>query len=410
MTLSPVFGWTLLSRDALKKAEAYLKDSTEGVRDEIGFLALHQAYADRFFPGTSVLHTRLRYVLFVPWLYERAAKRLVAERTRVDRLMQAEELVLAGQLKQAGERGVIGGDNYPKPTSQPPSMVYWSALNTWGILKPNADGSSLARSDLHRALQALHRRSRLLDDDKAPLDEGFHFFVKVPDPPSEFDKANQPLDFHLSTVEGVFLKQRLSSVMRPREEGVPSLLARLSQTSLAFGAIHEPWHKKIVAEADAADKAALNRAKQAAAISAIGRGIYAALVEQACEKQDKRKVGSLHRDHLKDVVAEFHEDALGLNLTDLGLDAARLSDDPIQSVLEQIQTWLKSGSKDLQGLRSSFEPAERRRKGRRARLSDTLAGQQRRAEWEPDKHTQAEPLHYRWPKVQRLLQDLHDAP
>jgi hypothetical protein len=113
---------------------------------------------------------------------------------------------------------------------------------------------------------------------------------------------------------------------------------------------------------------------------------------------------------LKDVVAEFHEDALGLNLTDLGLDAARLSDDPIQSVLDQIQTWLKSGSKDLQGLRSSFEPAERRRKGRRARLSDTLAGQQRRAEWEPDKHTQAEPLHYRWPKVQRLLQDLHDAP
>ena len=407
MTLSPVLGWTLLSRDALKKAEAYLKESTDGVRDEIGFLALHQAYADRFFPGTSVLHTRLRYVLFVPWLYEHVAKQLIAERTRVDRLMQAEELTLAGKLKQAGERGVIGGDNYPKPTSQPPSMVYWSALNTWGILKPNPDGSFLARSDLHRALQALHRRSRLVDDDKVPLDEGFHFFVKVPDPPSEFDRVNQLIDFKLSKTESTFLKKKLSSVPRPRNEGVPSLLARLSQASLDYGAIQEPWHKKIVAEADTADKAALNRAKQAAAISAIGRGIYAALVEQTCEKQDKRKVGTLHRDHLKDVAAEFHEDALGLTLADLGLDAPRLSDDPIQSVLEQIQTWLKSGSKDLHGLRSSFEPAERRRKGRRARLSDTLAGQQRRAEWEPDKHTLAEPLHYRWPKVQRLLQDLH---
>jgi hypothetical protein len=60
------FGWTLLSRDALRRAKTQLRDDTEGVRDEIGFLSLHPAYADRFFPGTSVLHTRLRYVLFVP--------------------------------------------------------------------------------------------------------------------------------------------------------------------------------------------------------------------------------------------------------------------------------------------------------------------------------------------------------
>lgn len=62
------FGWTLLSRDALRRAETQLRDDVEGVRDEIGFLSLHQAYADRFFPGMSVLHTRLRYVLFVPWM------------------------------------------------------------------------------------------------------------------------------------------------------------------------------------------------------------------------------------------------------------------------------------------------------------------------------------------------------
>ena len=68
-------GWTLLSRDALRRAETQLRDDIEGVRDEIGFLALHQAYANRFFPGTSVLHTRLRYELFVPWMYENIARR-----------------------------------------------------------------------------------------------------------------------------------------------------------------------------------------------------------------------------------------------------------------------------------------------------------------------------------------------
>jgi Family of unknown function (DUF6361) len=62
------FGWTYLSRDALKRAEAQLSGDAAGVRDEVGFLLIHQRYADRFFPGTSVLHTRLRYVLFIPWI------------------------------------------------------------------------------------------------------------------------------------------------------------------------------------------------------------------------------------------------------------------------------------------------------------------------------------------------------
>jgi len=58
-----------LSPDAIRRAEARLREEIQGVRDEIGFLFLHQAYADRFFPGTSVQQTRLRYALFVPWIY-----------------------------------------------------------------------------------------------------------------------------------------------------------------------------------------------------------------------------------------------------------------------------------------------------------------------------------------------------
>lgn len=60
---------TYLSPDAMRDARIFMNSDQKGVRDEIGFLIVHQRYADRFFPGTSVLHTRLRYVLFVPWLY-----------------------------------------------------------------------------------------------------------------------------------------------------------------------------------------------------------------------------------------------------------------------------------------------------------------------------------------------------
>jgi hypothetical protein len=64
------YGWTYPSRDALRRAENQLSGAGEGMRDEIGFLIIHQRYADHFFPGTSVLHTRMRYALFVPWIYQ----------------------------------------------------------------------------------------------------------------------------------------------------------------------------------------------------------------------------------------------------------------------------------------------------------------------------------------------------
>ena len=65
--MKPALGWAGLSRSALKRAEAQLVTDSAGVRDEVGVLSLHTAYANRFFPGTSVQQTRLRYALFVSW-------------------------------------------------------------------------------------------------------------------------------------------------------------------------------------------------------------------------------------------------------------------------------------------------------------------------------------------------------
>lgn len=84
-----------------------MRDEVQGVRDQIGFLAFHQAYADRFFPGTSVLHTRLRYALFVPWLYQGLIERGVCE--RVSDSLDHSELELTGWLTNASRPPSIGG-------------------------------------------------------------------------------------------------------------------------------------------------------------------------------------------------------------------------------------------------------------------------------------------------------------
>src|SRR3954447_24392360 len=37
--------------------------------DELGIGSVRDAFSDLLFPGTSVLHTRARYLLFIPWVY-----------------------------------------------------------------------------------------------------------------------------------------------------------------------------------------------------------------------------------------------------------------------------------------------------------------------------------------------------
>src|SRR3954469_8170709 len=163
--MKPTLGWTMLSRKEMRQAER-LTSGEQDTRDEIGFLLIHQGFADRFFPGTSVLHTRIRYALFVPWLYQRAA----ASRHRgsdLEATIRRLLIELAIRLKQIGGEpyDVIGGDKPGQLTSQPPDRVYWTAIREWGLLRPNVDSRSAAL----RALQEAARRPGL-DDDGGRID------------------------------------------------------------------------------------------------------------------------------------------------------------------------------------------------------------------------------------------------
>jgi hypothetical protein len=140
-----MIGWVQISRRDVARAEQALLGDVKGVRDEIGVLSIHQAISDRLFPGTSVLHTRLRYALFVPWLMQRAAR----QSHRSSALMLRDlEVLLTGQLLNGaglGEpqsKGIIGGRVYRDPAAQPPSFSYWTALSRWGIVAKGHAGAS----------------------------------------------------------------------------------------------------------------------------------------------------------------------------------------------------------------------------------------------------------------------------
>lgn len=407
--MQSALGWTVLSREALRRAESHLRDQEQqGVRDEIGFLSLHQAYADRFFPGTSVLQTRLRYILFVPWMYQDVAKQ--TQRQQVSRAIQEQELSLAKRLKSRHglSDGVIGARSLPRQTSQPPTLVYWNALGTWGILRPWLDGTYPSRAAVHRVLSKQRPQSHLKDDDKSPLDDDLTFFVNLPKPPTEWDKPNSPLDFTIRPEEAIFIHQHLVSVPRPGTPGLPSLLACLVEHNLDITNLDFPWAKPILQMVDKDEKAALLRAQQAAALAAIGRAVYAALVEYVCDKEDNRPIPDIHRANLKKVITKYRDQALKLDVAAVASDAPNRLPPDILDILNETQSWLSDSKNqgDYRALRSLYEQAEVSRKGRRARLARTLAGRERRNEWRPDEHPEAQPLHYRWSNVQRLLNDL----
>ncbi len=391
-----MIGWIQISRNAVAIAEQALQTDSQGVRDEVGFLELHQAFSDRFFPGTSVLHTRLRYILFIPWLMELSCGD--------PNLFREYELKLTEQLKDSPKdnQGVIGATVWPELPSQTASMIYWSALSRWKILSGDI---SVSRQAILKRIKVTHKQS---NDQLNQIDGEFLFhhesspFVLLPAAPPELLKSGKVLNFRLTKQERNFIRKKLIGVRVASDNQEQSLLARLADLRLPVAALDVPWADEILSVSSESDKHALLLAKNVSALAGIGRAVYTALVEK-----QKADYSSRHFEHLKYMVDEHGKQGCALDINKLKNLFPNLSPEPL-NVLIKTQYWLKSKSKNLtKELQQTFTDAEQIRKGSRARLSQSLAGQKRRAEWIGDEHPLAEPLHYRWRNVRILLTDLN---
>lgn len=393
----------MLSREEMRQVERSLANGEQDTRDEIGFLLIHQGFADRFFPGTSVLHTRIRYALFVPWLYQRAAfgRRRGSD---LDTTIRQLLIELAIRLKQLGgePQDVIGGDKLGQLTSQPPDRVYWSAMRAWSLLLPVVE----SRSEALRRLQAAARHSPL-DDDGCPLDdEALEVFASLPSPPKHWEDAQKPLTFKMPRGEREYLRGKLSALARP-SDGKLSLLAKLVEAGDVFHDTSLSLPSALDARADEDDKLALGVARDAAALAAIGRAVYGALVEEL-RTRDGEPDESTFRDQLHTHFAEYGEAAARC---DLEMAERLLPEIPVHvtTVLSETQAYVRAEKPDdFAVLLESYQTAEVARKSsRRARLVDTERAAQRRADWEPHRHNTT-PLHYRWRIVRDMLADLGD--
>ena len=133
--MEPTLTWldlTASDRDKMRRALDLFNE--QGTLDEMGLGSLRDALSDALFPGTSYLHTRLRYVLFIPWIYRRLENR-VRGGANVAEAARQYEIGLIGALERSpGADGIIGV-RARASLVRLPSSVYWNALATWGIFQ-----------------------------------------------------------------------------------------------------------------------------------------------------------------------------------------------------------------------------------------------------------------------------------
>ncbi|EIN8658258.1 MULTISPECIES: DUF6361 family protein [Enterobacteriaceae] len=212
--MASALGWLDHDADAQAKTlDLLARFQQKESRDELGIGTIRDSFAEQLFPGTSTIQTRLRYMLFVPWMYQRLEnKRIPAANfgTQADRDERA--LIIPLSQLEEDSAGTFGKNSREK-LKRLPSSVYWSGLRRWGIRE-----ILWSQEEYHRRVDELYRsrtefneqkyqeknRGDMGDTSLFKPAQSWHSSLPVP-PPNFPDE----ITFALTRQEASFLRDRI---------------------------------------------------------------------------------------------------------------------------------------------------------------------------------------------------------
>jgi hypothetical protein len=205
LPMTSSFTWLDYSeQDKRKMLDVISLFSEKTTRDELGIGSVRDAFANLFFPGTSVIQTRARYFLFIPWIYLDLVSRKTASNQIASKLGQ-KEVELINALAASGETKGVIGIQARASLKRLPSNIYWYGLGAWGIR--HFPGS---QDEYHRSLDHLyHLASRTQrNDDGEPVDGKitYNWHRELPPVPLNFP---QNVTFRLTLAEAQYLAERI---------------------------------------------------------------------------------------------------------------------------------------------------------------------------------------------------------
>ena len=228
-------GWLHLSEQDQKRARDYLANfRAEDTLDELGFGIMRDAFADLFFPCTSTVMTRTRYLIFVPSLY------LIVEKERLSGDRASRRLTeLENRLRAALDRpeveGVIGR-RAKEALARFPSNVYWNSLKQLNIFLRRG----WSQAYYHDHLRECYDQQKAVQDDDGvnhlPADNVDNWDKVMPSLTQTELFDCKTLDFELTAAEADYLRARYSSLANNKVSLLDFLVSRRFTSDFKF-----PW-------------------------------------------------------------------------------------------------------------------------------------------------------------------------
>lgn len=372
-------------------------------RDELGLGSVRDSFADQLFPGTSTIQTRLRYMLFVPWIYHSLEeKRLPAESFAIQADLLERDLVQP--LMDSDDLAGVFGKTAGKSLKRLPSSVYWAGLGIWGIrLTP------FSQDEYHRRIDEAYRRRHTLKalekDAKARGDDvdheqrmaTFSWHPRLPTPPGEFPSK---IDFALSREEAEFVRDRI-------QVACPNSLLSFLVLHCEPADTHAPWVHPDYASFSEQHKELLTHARL---FSEVMHGAALSYNVQLARLRGHDSLVAEHQASFYEWTAKFPLEEIRAwsvsRLWELTIDHGHTITPQTRSFVQQ---WIDHTRKYPEDLLSNAEALnlikgrEMKLKGTRSRFRNQRALEQ----W--GGYSGVGRLVYRWPNVKVLLNDLYQG-
>jgi hypothetical protein len=387
-------------RDRMNRILALFRE--RDTRDELGVGVIRDLLADELFPGTSTIQTRLRYMLFVPWIYQQ----LEDEEWGSDGLAKEarkREVALVKALSESDDTDGVFGKRAGGDLKRLPSSVYWAGLGIWQIRRFEGsqeqycsaiDSISDLRKSRHRLTETARRRGEGVEATTGSSAATWH--SKLPAPPPDFPES---ASIGLTRDEAHFIQDQIVT-SQPK-----SLLARLIMLPLPD--VDYPWHHPALGGFTDEHKSFLHHAdmlSQAMYGAAILYNLMLAEVRsgsslaQARHDDAQEWLGSLDWTSLGDwsfdwvwPLAFKHQQIVSPNTLDFCKRWVALLMECRQSIMKDKR------ARDLIRVR------EMRLKGGRSRFTNPRALDQ----WSGSAGLFR--MNYRWPTVTRFIRDLQEG-
>ncbi len=373
--------------------------SEQGTVDELGVGSLRDTISNALFPGTSVLHTRLRYVLFIAWIY----RELESWGPGYDVAHHAREMevalidALAASDDTAGVIGIDAGANLARLASN----AYWALLVHWGLFVPARPQSWYHRN--FDDLVAKQSHVARADDPGVIWTRQPTWHPRIPGAPSDFPAT---ADFALTAEESDFV---LGRILERCGDTALAWLAQEGSTELA----DKLWDEPAIGHAPAEIRQLVELARRFSLHIQGAPLLYNLLLAEmrhGMQPSDgDAKLIEKYRAELAEWAAweaeeePFNPDRLWALVMREG---GRLKDPQRRFVETWANTIREHGPEavaDSDDLRQLIRRREQQLKGQRARVINDG----RLLDWSG--RTGVGRMQFRWPNVRQLLVDLHEG-